>query len=164
MNKPHCQNSPIIRGLPQAAAVLDGSDAYPEISGIVRFYRVKNGTLVYADVSGLPHDADPCSQQVFAFHIHGGDACTGNAADPFADAGSHYDPGHCRHPFHAGDMPPLFGNHGRAVLVFLTNRFDISEILEKTVIIHKKPDDFSTQPSGNAGEKIACGIIRRVAR
>ncbi len=38
-------------------------------------------------------------------------------------------------------------------------KFTIDEIIGKTVIIHAKPDDFITQPSGNAGEKIACGVI-----
>lgn len=157
-------NHSIINGLPQAVAVLNGSDAYPGISGLVRFYRTKDGTLVYADVSGLPEGSEPCSQPVFGFHIHGGTSCTGTAADPFADAKHHYDPEHCPHPFHAGDLLPLFGNSGRAVLAFLTNRFRIDEVLGKAVIIHSKADDFTTQPSGNAGDKIACGIIRPVAR
>jgi len=61
-------------------------------------------------------------------------------------------------------MPPLFGNNGRAVSIFLTNRFSIEEVIGKAVIIHGSPDDFTTQPSGNAGEKIACGIIRPVMR
>lgn len=41
----------------------------------------------------------------------------------------------------------------------MTDRFTIDETIGKTVIIHAKPDDFVTQPSGNAGEKIACGVI-----
>lgn len=57
-------------------------------------------------------------------------------------------------------MPPLFSVNGNAFLCFMTNRFKIKEVLGKSVIIHSKPDDFTTQPSGNAGEKIACGMIR----
>lgn len=59
----------------------------------------------------------------------------------------------------AGDMSVLFGNNGYAFSVFLTNRFRLSDVIGKTVIIHKDPDDYITQPSGNAGEKIACGVI-----
>ena len=45
-------------------------------------------------------------------------------------------------------------------MTFLTNRFRVEEILGKTVIIHDSPDDFTSQPAGNAGKKIACGMIR----
>lgn len=57
-------------------------------------------------------------------------------------------------------MPPLFENNGYAYLSFLTNRFHIKDIIGKTVIIHDMPDDFRTDPSGNSGNKIACGIIQ----
>ena len=40
-----------------------------------------------------------------------------------------------------------------------TNRFNLSEIIGKSVIIHSNTDDLTSQPSGNSGEKIACGII-----
>ena len=49
---------------------------------------------------------------------------------------------------------------GNAVV---TDRFTISDIIGRTVVIHKSPDDFTTQPSGNAGAKIACGEIKRKA-
>ena len=45
---------------------------------------------------------------------------------------------------------------------FLSGRFTIDEIIGKAVIVHSSPDDFTTQPSGNAGEKIACGIIKEL--
>lgn len=44
---------------------------------------------------------------------------------------------------------------------FLTNRFKIKEILYRSIILHDMPDDFTTQPSGNSGNKIACGIITK---
>ena len=47
-------------------------------------------------------------------------------------------------------------------MTVLTGRFRVEEILGKTVILHGAPDDFRTQPSGNAGKKIACGVIRRI--
>ena len=74
---------------------------------------------------------------------------------------SHYDPDGCEHPCHAGDLPPLFGNDGYALSLFLTNRFSVEEVTGRVVIIHSHPDDLTTGPSGNSGEKIACGVIRR---
>ena len=50
----------------------------------------------------------------------------------------------------------------RAYLSVLTDRFNVSDIIGRTVIIHNMPDDFTSQPSGNAGEKIACGVIKKV--
>lgn len=164
MNRNHCSPLPLIQRQPQAAAVVSGSDTYPGIHGLIRFYSMPNGTLVYADVDGLPSAGNRCSQKVFGFHIHAGESCTGNAADPFADAGSHFNPEGCGHPSHAGDLPPLFGNDGKAISVFLTNRFTVREIIGKAIIIHGSPDDFTSQPGGNAGQKIACGIIRPVQR
>ncbi len=143
-----------------ALAVINGSPAYPNIHGIVQFYRTRNGVLVAAEIQGLPHSSESCQTSIFGFHIHDGIHCEGDMHDPFSKAMSHYNPTNCIHPFHAGDLPPLFGNHGYAFMVVLTNRFLLSEVIGKTVIIHGNPDDFTTQPSGNAGEKIACGVIQ----
>lgn len=77
-----------------------------------------------------------------------------------ADAMAHYNPGGCKHPYHADDLPPLFGNNGFVLSLFLTNRFSGDEVIGRTVIIHDQPDDFTTQPSGNSGTKTACGVIR----
>ena len=145
---------------PNAWAIMEGSAEYPGISGIVRFYQTRSGVLVAAEVSGLPAGAEPCGDKVLGFHIHSGKQCTGDAADPFAAALGHYDPDGCPHPEHAGDLPPLFSNRGYAFAVFLTDRFSVREIVGRTVIIHSAPDDFTSQPSGKAGTKIACGRIR----
>lgn len=145
---------------PDAVAEVKGSNDFPLTSGCVRFYQTNAGVIVCAEVFGLPKSADSCGGRIFAFHIHDGEECTGNADDPFANAGKHYDPYDCGHPYHAGDMPPLFGNNGFALSVFLSDRFSVREVIGKTVIIHDKPDDFTTQPSGNAGQRIACGVIR----
>lgn len=158
-NPPHLLS--VLRRRPQAWARISGSDRYPDIRGKVEFYQTGAGVLVWATVVGLPEESDQCKQPIFAFHIHTGASCTGNAEDPFADAGTHFNPNGCAHPYHAGDLPPLFGADGVAVSVFLTDRFHLEDIIGKTVIIHSSPDDFTTQPSGNAGAKIACGEIRR---
>ena len=143
---------------PDAAAQISYADnGEMPISGFVKFYQTRYGVLVAAHVRGLYSESD-----IFAFHIHSGNSCTGNADDPFADAMGHYNPANVPHPSHAGDLPPLFSNSGYAFTVFLTDRFTVNEIIGKTVIIHSKPDDFTTQPSGNPGEKIARGIIKRI--
>ena len=149
----------VLRRIPNATAQLRGSEEYSDIKGEVRFYQTNLGTIVAAEVNGLPSPESLCASPVFGFHIHGGGSCTGNQADPFADALTHYDPYNCPHPYHAGDMPPLFPSRGYAFSLFITDRFTVREIIGKTVMIHSMPDDFTTQPSGNAGSKIACGEI-----
>ena len=151
----------LLRQRPQAWARVRGSGQYPDLQGMVRFYQTPRGVLVSAEILGLPQPEGTCAAPVFAFHIHEGERCTGSREDPFADVRMHYNPYNCPHPYHAGDLPPLFGANGYAFSVFLTNRFTVEEIVGRTVIIHGSPDDFTTQPSGNAGTKIACGEIRR---
>ena len=160
MNNIYPDFSALLRRRPAAYAKIRGSGNYPSINGIVKFYPTRHGTVVSAQIAGLPAPAAMCESPIFAFHIHAGGSCTGNVENPFADADGHYNPHDCPHPYHAGDMPPLFGADGMAFSTFLSNRFGVREIIGKTVIIHAHPDDFHTQPSGNAGEMIACGEIK----
>ncbi len=167
MNPSSCSNSRIsllslLRGGPDAVASLAGSESYPDLSGAVQFYQTRKGVIVLAEISGLPHTDLPCHDRVFGFHIHEGTDCGGNTDDPFADVMSHYNPYGCEHPYHAGDLPPLFGNSGSALSLFLTQRFSVDEVIGRTVIIHDMPDNFTTQPSGKSGAKIACGVIRKM--
>ncbi len=145
-----------------ARAVLSGGREYPDIKGLVRFYMTNRGALVVAEIKGLPMAMTKCSRGVFGFHIHEGSSCTGSASDQFADTKMHYNPEGCPHPYHAGDMPPLFSADGYAFLAFMSNSFTLGEIIGKTVVVHSMPDDFTTQPSGNSGVKIACGVIDKV--
>lgn len=69
--------------------------------------------------------------------------------------------GSCEYSYHAGDMPLLFGNHGYAFSIFLTDRFCVEELLGRTVIVNLHTDDFRSQPAGNSGMKIVCGVIER---
>lgn len=149
----------LLKNPPDAHATIKGSASFPHIDGMVFFYQLTNGVLLIAQVHGLPQNTEICKANVFAFHIHDGNSCTGNAEDPFANAGTHYNPNNCPHPAHAGDLPPLFGNHGYAFLAFITDKFSVNEVIGRTVIVHASPDDFITQPSGNSGAKIACGQI-----
>ncbi len=143
-----------------ATALVRGAQSHPAIKGNVRFRQLANGVLVTAQIYRLPHSEALCSGGGFGVHIHEGGSCTGNGEDEFADVKGHYNPNDCQHPYHAGDLPPLFENNGYAYMSVLTNRFTVREIIGRTVIIHSKPDDFRTQPSGDSGEKIACGMIR----
>lgn len=140
-------------GTPAAIAHVCGGEANPLLHGTVRFFPRCGGTMVVADVRGLPDT----ETGFFAFHIHEGTDCRGAG---FSDSGGHYNPCGRAHPCHAGDLPPLLACDGRAELAVLSGRFTVNDILGRTVIIHDNPDDFRTQPSGNAGEKIACGVIR----
>lgn len=149
----------LLRRGPDAFAQLRGSADCPALTGTVRFYQTRRGVFVAAEVRGLPEPSEPCGNRVFGFHIHSGSTCAGDSADPFAAAMGHYNPENCPHPAHAGDLPPLFSNHGEAVQVVLTDRVTVGELIGKTLIVHARPDDFNTQPAGNAGARIACGKI-----
>lgn len=158
MNRNYPNLTTLLNRRPNAMASINGSDAYPDIRGDVWLYETSYGVLVVSDIVGLPA-GDKCSSPIFAYHIHEGGSCTGNADDPFADAKTHYNPHDCPHPYHAGDLPPLFSANGVAFSAVLTARFTVTEVIGKTIIIHLSVDDFTTQPSGNSGTKIACGEI-----
>lgn len=143
-------------------AIVKGSKNHSKINGIVELFETKKGILMRAKIRNLPTNKDKCKYGVFGFHIHSGNSCTGNDSDQFANVLTHYNPDNCNHPYHAGDLPPLFENNGYAYMIFLTERFTINEIIGKTIVIHSEPDDFKTQPSGNSGTKIACGVIKKV--
>lgn len=140
---------------PKAVALIRGGEEKAEISGRVEFYKRGNRVLVVANIKGLPKT----ESGFFGFHIHEGTACTG---EDFADSNGHFNPENTPHPEHAGDLPPLLRCEDMAHLEVLTDRFKIGDIIGRTVIIHSSPDDFTSQPSGNAGRKIACGVIKRV--
>ena len=141
---------------PAAIARIHGGEDYPAISGTVSFFPICDGLIVSVSVSGLPSKGN--DRDIFAFHIHEGTSCTGK---DFSDTGAHFDLHKRPHPYHTGDLPPLFAEHGKSHMEFWTNSFGIRDILGRTIIIHEGEDDLHTQPSGNAGKKIACGVILR---
>ncbi len=145
-------------GNPDAVADVFGSSEHKEIKGRVQFYQTLEGVWIVAEFCGLPVSY-MYENGIYGFHIHEGWLCRGNEEDAFAGAEAHYNPRNNEHPYHAGDLPPLFGNNGYAFMVFLTNRFCVDEIIGKVVIVHSNADDFRSQPAGNAGKKIACGKI-----
>lgn len=144
-----------INRYPTAEAVIKGYGNFEHIQGKVLFYNINNMVLVCASMYGFQKN-----ESLFhGFHIHEGGSCTGVE---LADTKGHYNPEQQPHPFHAGDLPPLLSCSGIAYMEVLTNRFTIEEVLGKTVVIHNGADDFRSQPSGDSGEKIACGVIKTI--
>jgi Cu-Zn family superoxide dismutase len=105
-----------------------------------------------------------------AFHIH----AVGKCEAPFESAGGHFNPGNTHHGMmagegHAGDMPNLFVPQSGDLSIEVLNR-DVT--LEKgkpnslfdndgsSLVLHAKADDYKSDPAGNAGERIACGVVQ----
>ena len=141
------------RKCPDAVAQLYGGAEAPQLTGCVQFYQESGCVLIVARISGLPKES---GTGFFGFHVHQGEGCSG--AD-FSETKSHYNPTSQAHPKHAGDLPPLLACGGNAYLSVKTDRFTVNEIIGRSVVIHSDPDDFHSQPAGNAGKKIACGKI-----
>lgn len=148
-----------------AIAYIKGGPLAPELKGTVTFKDVQNGTMVCAHITGLPQYMPASGNSApigpHGFHIHENGSCViGNSLEPFQDAGGHWNPDGQPHGNHSGDFPVLFSNNGIAKTCFFTNKFKTNDILGKSIIIHENPDDFRSQPSGNSGKRLACGIIQ----
>ena len=115
------------------------------IRGAVRFCPQGHGVRIEAEILGLP-------EGFHGFHIHSGGSCE--------DAQGHFAPYGELHPDHAGDLPPLLSCAGRACMTVWTGRLRLRDIIGRTVVIHERRDDFTSQPSGDPGSMIACGVIR----
>lgn len=144
--------SKLLNSSPYAKAQISGGENYPEICGEVLFYNFDDVCVV----SVLFHSLPQTETNIFGFHIHENGECSGD----FSSAGGHYGDG--LHPTHKGDMPPIFSCDGNSFMIFCLNKFNINEIINKSIILHKNVDDFTSQPSGNSGERIACGIIKKI--
>lgn len=141
---------------PDAIAVIQGNSLYPDINGVVKFFALpESGILIATEIADLPDGANEDTPTFFAFHIHE----TGDCSDNFTNTGNHYNPDNVPHPEHAGDLPPLLANDGYVWTVVYDSFLTLPMILNRSIVIHQNPDDFTAQPSGNAGEKIACGVI-----
>lgn len=146
-------------------AIINGGPLAPSISGIVYFFDVPGGTKVCVEVSGLPpyqpatDEMDPVGPH--GFHIHENGNCeVGDPENPFMAAGEHWNPDLQPHGNHAGDFPVLFSNNGIAKMCFFTNRFKPQDVIGRSVIIHLNPDDYRSQPAGDSGKRLACGVIK----
>lgn len=141
-----------------------GGPLVPGISGVVNFFYFPGGTEVSVNIVGLPKyqpgsNSSPIGPH--GFHIHEFGNCEiGDPEEPFLAAGGHWNPDNQPHGNHAGDFPVLFSSDGRALMSFFTNRFKPVDVIGLSLIIHQNPDDYRSQPAGNAGKRLACGIIR----
>jgi Cu-Zn family superoxide dismutase len=148
-----------------AVAHLTGGPLAPDLKGVVYFKDVPGGTEVYAHVIGLP-PYQPGSKEKkpigpHGFHIHEkGDCTIGDPEEPFESAGGHWNPTNQPHGNHAGDFPVLFSNDGIAKMTFFTNKFRVKDVIGKAVIIHQSPDDYRSQPAGDAGKRLACAVVQ----
>jgi len=161
----------VIADRPNAIAHVRGGSEHPLLSGTVLFYQAAGGCLVVAEIFNLPYtvkseegDSRPVGP-FYGFHIHEGRECgSGSPPNAFSAAGGHLNPQNVPHPMHMGDMPSLLGSRGYAYMSFFTDKFTPEEVVGRTVIIHANADDYHTQPAGNAGARIGCGVITRVTR
>lgn len=129
--------------------------------GSVRFVQQGDSISVSGRISGLKPNAE------HGFHIHEASDCSG---DGLATKG-HFNPDgspHGRHggpSHHAGDMPSLKTDAGGvAEFKFSIKKLTVSagpaSIVGRGIIVHRDPDDYTTQPTGNAGPRPGCGVIR----
>ena len=125
------------------------------VSGSVTFEETEEGVLVSGRFEGLESGAH-------GFHVHQYGDCS--SADG-SSAGGHYNPNDSQHASpeaeqrHMGDMGNLEVNGGTATVEYTDNVMEIGKIIGRAVIIHAGEDDLQTQPSGDSGNRIACGVI-----
>jgi superoxide dismutase, Cu-Zn family len=131
--------------------------------GTVTFEAMGDHVMVQARVSGLKPNSE------HGFHVHEKGDCS---APDAMSAGGHFNPGGKAHgpqdsDRHAGDMPNLKADaNGNAeqkfMLMGVTIGSGTADIIGRSVIVHIQPDDYKTQPTGNSGARIACGVISRL--
>jgi Cu-Zn family superoxide dismutase len=134
--------------------------------GTVELTQTPHGVLVRAVVEGL----EPGTH---GFHIHE----TGECEPPFESAGGHFNPTGAEHGFlvaagpHAGDMVNLNVPEGGGEVVYETLNTMVTlaggenALLDEdgsAIVVHAGADDYSSQPSGHAGDRLACGVIETI--
>jgi Cu-Zn family superoxide dismutase len=139
-------------------------DAAGKKVGDVTLEQTPHGVLVTADIKGLPPG-------VHAIHIHE----VGKCEAPFKTAGGHFNPGGHEHGMknakgmHAGDLPNLdVPKDGALKIQVLVSDVTLGDgpttVFDKdgsSIVIHAGVDDYQTNPAGNAGDRIACGVIEK---
>lgn len=146
----------------KAKSIIRGGLIYPDISGIVLFTQFINGVEVTAKIHNLPDfSRDGIAIGPFGFHLHNGKSCeVGDLNNQFPLVGSHYNPYNQPHGNHAGDFPSLMPlSNGTAMIKFFSDKFRVDEIIGLVIVIHQGPDNYLSEPAGESGEKIACGLI-----
>lgn len=125
-------------------------------TGTVTFEETENGVRVQAEIQGL-------SEGNHGFHIHQYGDCTASDA---TSAGGHYNPTDNPHGApddterHMGDMGNIEANaQGLASIDYVDDTIQLNSILGRAVVVHGGEDDLTSQPSGDAGSRLACGVI-----
>ena len=141
-----------------AAAVLRTVTGAPV--GRATATEVAGGLRFTADLAGLPPGTH-------GIHVHTVGACD---APDFASAGPHWNPLAAKHGTmnpqgpHKGDMPNLIvGADGRGTIAVTVPAVTVDELLDAdgaAIVVHAGADDLMTDPSGNSGERIACGVLQ----
>ena len=141
--------------------IINGSESTSSIRGEVLFYQLNDGVYIKAYITGIPDTNSKGEPTRFhGFHIHENGNCSqNNTNESFPYTGNHFNPTNADHPFHAGDLPPILSANGIGILSVFTDAFRVIDIIERSIILHDGPDDFTSQPSGMSGNKIACGVI-----
>jgi Cu-Zn family superoxide dismutase len=129
------------------------------VTGTITFTATEKGVRVVADIHGL-------TQGKHGFHIHECGDCT---AANGSSAGGHFNPMGKSHGSstdmmrHMGDMGNIVADaNGNAQLDYFDNIISLTgeySIIGRAIIVHKDEDDLKTQPTGNAGARVACGVI-----
>jgi len=141
---------------PRAIATVDPTQGNGA-RGTVTFTQRGDDVRVTAELSGLALDARN------GIHVHEKGDCS---APDGTSAGGHYNPGGSPHgpqsgPHHAGDMPNLVtGPYGDAHASFELHGVKVSDLVGRAVVVHRDADDYKSQPAGNSGPRIGCGVIK----
>jgi Cu-Zn family superoxide dismutase len=133
-------------------------DARNREIGTVTFRDAPDGVLIDADLRDLPPGAH-------GFHVHERGVCD----PPFESAGVHLGSAASAHGFlgvrgpHAGDLPNLLvADDGRVSIELFARGLRFADLRDRdgsAVVVHARPDDHRSQPAGDAGDRIACGVI-----
>jgi Cu-Zn family superoxide dismutase len=147
-------------GAPQPSLSTVLHDRQGKNVGVVTLTETPHGLLLRGTVSGLspgPH----------AIHVHE----TGKCEPPFTSAGGHLNPGHKAHGMldpagpHAGDLPNLIvPANGKVDFETFAPGLTLSAVLDadgSSVVVHARADDHHSQPAGDSGDRIACGVVSR---
>jgi Cu-Zn family superoxide dismutase len=143
-----------------ATATMAGTAKFKAVKGTVEFKETDDGIEVTANIEGL-------KKGVHGFHIHEKGDCS---APDAKSAGGHFNPSNHKHgapdaaEHHEGDLGNITADKegkGTATLTIkgVTLGDGDTSIVGKGFIIHAKADNFKTQPTGDAGDRVACGVI-----
>lgn len=154
--------SPKTESSPMAKANLEATKGNA-VTGVVTFQQHGDHVMVHAKVSGLKPN------QEHGFHAHEkGDCSSGDGMSTgghFNPTGKPHGPQHADH--HAGDLPALKADaNGNVDVKFhlsgVTLTAGPTSLVGRGLIVHAGPDDYTTQPTGNSGARIACAVINAV--